>query len=186
VNRKKVKTMSHTIGLMREFKTKNFRVVADAIEEDSLDLSWDDTGETRKGLESGKFIAFVARVRVFFQGKEVGTDYLGNCIYESLEKFMDHRECGEQNRKTLIREGKYQIYRKARPYESCLSQSDKLKARGFATRERAEQWAQKNTKEAYEIFETGKCGSYFHDMIREAISEARKTVSSFKEVHVRA
>ena len=98
---------------------------------------------------------------------------------------MDHKECGEQNRKTLAREGRYQIYRKNRPYEHCLSKSDKLKPRGFATEARAKQWAEKNAKEEYQIFETGKCGSYFHDMIREAISEARKTVSSFKDVRVR-
>ena len=177
--------MRDSIGVMREFKTKNFRVVCDAIEEDDLDLSWDDTGETREGLESGRFIAFVARVRVFFHGQTVGTDYLGNCIYKSFDDFMDHRECGKQNRETLRREGKFQIYRKARKYEHCLGQNDKLKARGFATREHAEQWAKKNAKEEYQIFETGKCGSYFHDMIREAISEARKTVSSFKDVRVR-
>lgn len=174
-----------TLGTMREFKTKNFRVIADAVEEDSLDLSFDDTGEVRRKLENGTFIAFVARVRVFFRGNKVGTDYLGGCIYESLEKFMDHKECGIENRKRLAREGRYQIYRKARPYEHCLSQTDKLKPRGFATRERAEAWAKQNTKEAYDIFESGKCGSYFHGMIREAVSEARKTVSSFKDVRVR-
>jgi hypothetical protein len=170
---------------MREFKTKNFRVVADAIEEDDLDLSWDETGETRKGLESGRFIAFVARVRVFFRGNEVGTDYLGNCIYKSFDDFMDHRECGRQNRETHRREGKFQIYRKNRPHEHCLSKSDKLKPRGFATEARAKQWAEKNAKEEYQIFETGKCGSYFHDMVREAISEARKNVIDFQDARVR-
>jgi|ERR1700752_259282 len=85
--------MSHKIGTMREFNTKNFKVVCDALEEDDLDLSFDEDGSTRKGLKSGALMAFVARVRVFFQGKEVGADYLGGCIYKSLEDFMDHREC---------------------------------------------------------------------------------------------
>lgn len=91
--------MSHKIGTMREFKTKQFRVICDAIEETDLDLSWDDTGKVREDLEAGELIAFVARVRVFFQGTEIGTDYLGNCIYKSLEDFQDHRECGKQNAK---------------------------------------------------------------------------------------
>lgn len=96
--------MSHKVGTMREFNTKQFRVVCDAIEENDLDLSFDENGSVREGLESGKFIAFVARVRVYFQGNEVGTDYLSGCVYESLDAFMDHRECGKQNAKRARQE----------------------------------------------------------------------------------
>ncbi len=90
--------MTYTLGTMRTFKTKHFTVIADAIEEDSPDFSWDDTGETREKVESGEWLCFVARVRVLLHGREIGTDYLGNCIYESLDKFMDHKACGKQNR----------------------------------------------------------------------------------------
>ena len=177
--------MSYTIGIIREFKTQNFHVKVDAIEETDLDLSWDDDGYTKRGLEDGSLIAFVARARVYFRGLEVSSDYLGGCIYKSLEDFADHKECAKQNRDMLRREGKFQIYRKARPYEHCLSRTDKLKARGFATRERAEVWAKANTSEAYDIFETGKCGSYFADMIATVCAEARKTVSDMKAIHIR-
>ena len=176
---------NQSLGTIREFRTKNFRVVADAIEETDLDLSWDDDGSNREGIESGKYVAFVARVRVFYKGMEVGSDYLGNCIYESLDAFEDHRECGQQNRRTIKQEGRWQIYRKNRPYESCLSAGDKLKKRGLATREKAEAWAQANAREEYQIFETGKCGSYFADMIGRAIKEARKTIGDMHGVRVR-
>jgi hypothetical protein len=174
--------LTESLGTIREFETENFKVIVDAVEDYDTDLSWDDTGETREGLERGTLIAFTARVRVIYKttGEIVGRDSLGSCIYRSLEDFEDHRECGRQNRKTIKQEGRYQIYRKARPYASCLSASDKLKPRGFATRERAEAWAKINATEAYEIFETGKCGSYFADMISEAISEARKTLKANK------
>jgi hypothetical protein len=144
------------IGTIREFKTKNFHVVVDAVEEFDLDWSFDEDGQTRRDLENGSLIAFCARARVFLRGKEIASDYLGGCIYKSLEDFEDHLECGRENRARLKREGRYQIYRKARPYEHCLSATDKLKKRGFATRERAEAWAKANAKEAYDIFETGK------------------------------
>jgi len=173
------------IGTIREFKTKNFHVVVDAVEEFDLDLSWDDDGSTREGLENGTLIAFCARARVFLRGKEIASDYLGGCIYKSLEDFADHKECGKQNRETIRREGRFQIYRKARPYPSCLSASDKLKKRGFSTRERAEAWAKTHAKEAYEIFETGKCGSYFAGMVSEVCKEARKAVSKLKDTYVR-
>lgn len=129
--------MSHKLGTMREFKTKNFKVVVDAIEEDDLDLSFDEDGSVLEGLQSGEFIAFIARVRVFFHGHEVGSDYLGNCIYRSFEEFMDHKECGAQNRE----------------YE----------AKG----------------------ESGRCGSYFSQMIKEAISEARKNMLDYSSTYVR-
>src|SRR6266404_1369086 len=177
--------MQNKIGTIRECKTQNFHVVVDAVEEFDLDLSWDENGSTRRGLENGTLIAFCARARVFLRGKEIASDYLGGCIYKSLEDFADHKECGKQNRETIRREGRFQIYRKARPYPSCLSASDKLKKRGFATRERAEAWAQANTKEAYEIFETGKCGSYFADMVATVCEEARKAVAELKDTYVR-
>ena len=173
------------IGTIREFKTKNFHVVIDAVEEIDLDLSWDEDGRTREGLENGSLIAFCARARVFLRGKEIASDYLGGCIYKSLEDFADHKECGKQNRETLKREGRFQIYRKNRPYQSCLSKTDKLKHRGFATRERAEAWAQANAKEGYDISETGKCGSYFADMIGTVCQEARKELQDLKDVRVR-
>jgi hypothetical protein len=51
------------------------------------DLSWDEDGSTRDALESGLFIAFDAKVSVLRKGVEIGADYLGGCIYESLDDF---------------------------------------------------------------------------------------------------
>ena len=177
----------NTGTIIREFETEQFKVIVDALPEDDLDLSWDESGETARKLDAGLYIAFVARARVVLKstGQELGSDYLGGCIYESLDAFEDHRECGRQNRKTIKQEGRFQIYRKARPYPSCLSASDKLKKRGLATREKAEVWAQANAKEAWEVFETGKCGSYFADMIDQSISEARKALQSMQGIYIR-
>jgi hypothetical protein len=176
----------YKLGTIREFKTQNFHVIVDAVEEQDLDLSWDEDGSTRKGLEDGSLIAFCARARVFLCGLEVSSDYLGNCVYKSLEDFQDHIACGLENRKRWRREGRFQVYRKSRPYEHCLSNSDKLKSRGFSTRERAENWARKYAKEPHEIFPTGVCGSYFADMVKTVCSEARKELASFKDARIRA
>jgi hypothetical protein len=127
----------YTLGTIREFETRNFKVIVDAVEDIDTDLSFDKDGEVCKGLESGKYVAFCARVRVLLHGKEVGTDYLGGCIYESLDAFQDHRAVG---------------------YENELRRQDG---------------------------ETGRCGSYFHDMIRAAIAEARKSVADLQTVRVR-
>ncbi len=97
--------MRHSLGTIREFRTANFRVVVDAIEEDRPDISFDETDETREKIEAGEWLIFCARARVIHDELgEVSSDYLGNCIYESLEAFMDHKECGRYN-KQLAAEG---------------------------------------------------------------------------------
>lgn len=89
----------NTLGTIRKFKTANFTVIVDAIEEISPDLSWDEDGSQQEGIESGKYILFCARARVFYNGLELASDYLGNCIYESLTRFQDHKECAAYTRK---------------------------------------------------------------------------------------
>ncbi len=113
---------------MWDFKTANFRVALECTPDYDLDLSWDEDGSTREALESGELIAFQAKVAVYDMttGDEIGADYLGGCIYASVEDFIDHRKCGKQNREYA--------------------------AQG----------------------ETGRCGSYFRDMVTEAIEQARK------------
>lgn len=87
------------MGTIREFRTRQFTVIIDAIEDDAPDLSFDNTGEVRAGLESGRYVIFTARARAFHLGVELASDYLGGCIYESLDAFQDHKECGAQTRK---------------------------------------------------------------------------------------
>ena len=88
----------YTLGTIREFHTPNFTVRVTAEEDNDLDLSFDDDGSVREGLESGKFMAFCVKAAVYYNGTELATDYLGGCIYRSIEEFMDHKECGRQNK----------------------------------------------------------------------------------------
>lgn len=37
--------MMYTLGTIRKFQTPNFKVVVDAVEEDDLDLSFDESGD---------------------------------------------------------------------------------------------------------------------------------------------
>src|SRR6185503_1564662 len=87
------------LGNIRTFKTANFKVIVDAEEEFDLDLSFDETGEVAEKLDSGEYVAFCAHAYVVGpDGETLSDDYLGGCIYESIEAFMDHKECGVQNR----------------------------------------------------------------------------------------
>lgn len=84
--------MTDTLATIREFRTPNFRVEVTAEPEFDVDLSWDDTGEVAEGLDSGRFIVFCAKAACYGpDGEELATDYLGQCIYESFNAFMDHK-----------------------------------------------------------------------------------------------
>lgn len=86
------------IGTIREFKTRNFTVRVDADYDYDTDLSFDDDGSVRRDLESGKLVSFQVSAKVYLRGNEIAADYLGGCIYKSIEEFQDHRECGKQTR----------------------------------------------------------------------------------------
>lgn len=118
--------------LIWQFKTKNFTVRVTAETENELDISWDETGEVREKLDSGEYVAFCAKASVAFRGAEIGTDYLGNCIYSDVKEFRDHV--------------------------------------GLAIKSR----------------EDGRnYGSYFPDMVKAAISEARDALSDMPSIRVR-
>ena len=106
------------------FKTRNFTIRVDAVEETDPDFSFDDSDETLNGIENGELTCFAVRASVLFRGSIVGTDYLGNCIYQNIRDFRDH----------------------------------------FGIRKHA------------------NCASYFTDMIRESIREARETLSEMPKL----
>jgi hypothetical protein len=71
------------------FRTNRFRIALEVAPEYDLDLSFDDDGRVRDKLDRGLLVAFQARVVVYLDGREVGADYLGACIYESAEQFRE-------------------------------------------------------------------------------------------------
>ena len=86
----------HFIGNIWRFKTRQLVVSVDAFE--------DDDGSVRAGLDSGEFVAFIARARVTdSMGGELATDFLGSCIYRSLAEFgSSHRDPDPMNRNCSI------------------------------------------------------------------------------------
>jgi hypothetical protein len=97
--------------LIWSFETPNFTVRVDALPEEDWDLSWDETGEARAGLETGRYVGFCARARVLdAEGNVLACDHLGNCIYLSLGEFASgHRDRDPLNRNcSLMRQARGQ------------------------------------------------------------------------------
>lgn len=92
--------MSNAICIMREWHTAQFRVVAEAMNDDDPDMSWDDDGTCAAAIERGELMLFGVRVRVIHDTLGVvGSDSIWGCIYESPSAFMDHKECAAETRK---------------------------------------------------------------------------------------
>ena len=70
------------------FETAKFKVEFCAEPDSDLDLSWDDTGEVARNLDSGLWCAFAACVRVKYQGSVIAIDYLGGCIHKDPSDFI--------------------------------------------------------------------------------------------------
>ncbi|HUF73753.1 MAG TPA: hypothetical protein VMR74_12730 [Gammaproteobacteria bacterium] len=100
----------NVLATIRKFRTEQFRVIVDAIEDYDMDLSWDEDGSVLRKLESGEYVAFCARARVIHDELgEIASDYLGGCIYADIAEFQDHRECAAQTRKLRAEEGRDDI-----------------------------------------------------------------------------
>lgn len=126
------------IGEIRRFETKSFTVAVEAFEED-CEINVDDDGETLRMWEAGEIMHFAVRVQVIHHKLGVvGEDWLGSCLYKSIEDFQDHRECARYTREVQAKHGPNHV-----------------------------------------------CGSYFADMISEAIKEARKKLVAAKTIYVR-
>lgn len=130
------------IKTIREFKTANFSVTVDAVEDNDFNFDfWDDElrEETQAKLDNGELILFgvIATVTHRATGAELGSDSLWGCVYETPEEFMDHRRCGTVNRERTAND------------------------------------------------QSGRCGSYFTQMVREAIDKARKSLETLCAVKVR-
>lgn len=106
--------MPHPLATIWTFKTKNFVVRVEALEEYDLDLSWDEDGSTAAGLDAGELVAFCARASVSFRGTMIGADYLGDCVYQTFEEFHD------KSRNSYFRDMVREAIKAARAYLATL------------------------------------------------------------------
>jgi hypothetical protein len=70
------------------FEREGFEVIVDKRWEDidpwdQLSECFDDKKQLYADIDSGKYDWFMLRVRVMFDGHELGSHYLGGCLYEN-------------------------------------------------------------------------------------------------------
>lgn len=75
------------------FDRDGFFVIVDKTYEDidpwdQLSECFDDKKQLYADIESGKYDWFMLRVRVLLDGHELGTSYLGGCLYEDAREVL--------------------------------------------------------------------------------------------------
>lgn len=76
--------------IIRTFKKKNFELMVYATEDHDTDLSWDESGEVRKKIDTGELECFSVRAELRCRGVLIGCDTLCGCTYKSPSDFQDH------------------------------------------------------------------------------------------------
>ncbi len=88
---------------MWQFEIGRFTIRARIEPSEDLDLSWCETGETERNLDSGLWTAFDTCVSVELNGVEIGTNWLCGSIYEDPREFFTaHRDADPMNRNCTI------------------------------------------------------------------------------------
>jgi hypothetical protein len=88
---------------MYRFETANFIVRAVIVPDNDVDVSFDETGETKDKINSGDWQAFGTIVTVETQdGMILGEDSLWGSIYaDPADFFSDHRSADPMNRNCM-------------------------------------------------------------------------------------
>lgn len=76
---------------LAQYERDGFQVIVDKTYEDippSDQFEADEVDEICRKIDDGTYDYFMLRVRVMFDGHEMGSHYLGGCLYEDAEEVL--------------------------------------------------------------------------------------------------
>lgn len=179
---------------MWRFETARFAVVWTIHGCYDLDLSWDTTGEVAEKLESGEYQAFDSEIAVYLDGREIAADYLGGSIYADPADFRDHiglsKRATADKARADIRAAKAAFRDRAAHLQGKRNRGE-IGRRYYnnsmmSARARIREAADLYRREVDYVNSSGTRGSYFSDMVRTAVADARREVERMKSLEMRA
>jgi hypothetical protein len=105
---------------LAEYEREGYTIIVDKSWEDlsvhdCFDISCHDTEQICRDIDSGNLDWFMLRVRVMVEGLEIGSHYLGGCLYKDARDVLTDgtaEDCiGE-----ALHEAKGQVYRLSRVF----------------------------------------------------------------------
>jgi hypothetical protein len=122
--------MTRYYDTIAEFERDGFTVIVDKTYEDFNPrdhFESDDMDEILRKIDNGTYEWFMLRVRVLVEGLELGSHYLGGCLYEDPREVLTDgtaEDCiGE-----AMTEAKSQVYRMSKKFAELSDRVDRESA----------------------------------------------------------
>jgi hypothetical protein len=124
--------MTQYYDTIAEFERDGFDVIVDKTYEDmhprdSFDDSCHDIDGICKDIDRGHLEWFMLRVRVLVEGLELGSAYLGGCLYEDAREVLSDGTA-EDFIAEAMKEAKSQVYRMSKKFAELSEQVDRESA----------------------------------------------------------
>jgi hypothetical protein len=105
---------------LAEFERDGYDIIVDKTYEDlnprdSFDESCTDIDEIIKDIDRGHLDWFMLRVRVLVEGLELGSAYLGGCLYEDPKEILTDGTAEDFIAEAMV-EAKSKVYRLSRVF----------------------------------------------------------------------
>ncbi|NCX05321.1 MAG: hypothetical protein EBW68_06015 [Actinobacteria bacterium] len=116
--------------LIERFERDGFTVIVDKTYEDinPRDHFEDDNiDEILRKIDNGTYEWFMLRVRVLVEGLELGSAYLGGCLYEDAREVLSDGTA-EDFIDEAMKEAKAQVYRLSKKFAELSDQVDRESA----------------------------------------------------------
>jgi hypothetical protein len=112
--------MTHYYDTIAEFSRDGYDIIVDKTWEDlsikdCFDDSQFDIAEINHNIEHGNLDWFMLRVRVLVEGLELGSAYLGGCLYENPKDVLTDGTAEDFIAQAMV-EAKSQVYRLSRKF----------------------------------------------------------------------
>ena len=112
--------MTRYYDTLAEFERDGYDIIVDKTYEDldprdSFDDSVCDVNEIIKDIDRGHLEWFMLRVRVLVEGLELGSAYLGGCLYEDPREILTDGTAEDFIAEAMV-EAKSQVYRLSRKF----------------------------------------------------------------------
>lgn len=112
--------MQHYYDTIAEFEREGYTIIVDKTYEDmhpkdSFDDSCHDITEMCRKIDNGTYDWFMLRVRVLVEGLELGSAYLGCCLYADAREVLTDGMAEDMIDEAMA-EAKRQVYRLSRKF----------------------------------------------------------------------
>jgi len=122
--------MTRYYDTIAEFERDGFTVIVDKTYEDFNPrdhFESDDMDEILRKIDNGTYEWFMLRVRVLVEGLELGSAYLGGCLYEDAREVLSDGTA-EDFIAEAMKEAKSQVYRLSKKFAALSEQVDRENA----------------------------------------------------------